>query len=251
MAIRLIDEDDFADYVTKTPFAPVKEYAWYRSDFQSLVGVLIYDLTDKDWGYLVLAPGEEGNYEPLKVESSIQDRDEANRLLYSQMLEIEATEKLNEELYIDKKVDLDLPRIEVMTIDDHIKAYFKTHPEELYSLSPRKFEELIASIIKDMGFDVELTQATRDGGRDIIAYIRTGITSYLTHIECKRYAPENKISVDIVRSVTGVHYMRNANKSIIVTTGFFTKDAIKEAKLVQHSLELKDYNDLKEILSKY
>lgn len=251
MSIRAIDEEDFETFVSRSPLAPVREYAWYRSDTLSLVGVLIQDLIDKDWGYLVFSPGGEGNYEPIEIKSSIETQHEANRLLYSKMVDIEATGVLNEDFYTDNKVNLDLPKIEVMTIDDHIKAYFKKHPEKLYELSPRKFEELVASIIKDMGFDVELTQATRDGGRDIIAYIRNGITSFLTHIECKRYAPENKVNVDIIRSVTGVHHIRNANKSVIVTTGFFTKDAREEAKLVEHMLDLKDYNDLKGLLARY
>ncbi|MFX6357404.1 restriction endonuclease, partial [Acinetobacter baumannii] len=59
------------------------------------------------------------------------------------------------------------------------------------------------------------------------------------------------VSVDIIRSVVGVHHMRNANKSVIVTTGFFTKDALDEAKLVKNSLDLKDYYDLKDMLSRY
>jgi len=80
----------------------------------------------------------------------------------------------------------------VTNIDDEIKKYFNKHPEKLYDLNPRKFEELIASILKDLGFDVELTKVTRDGGRDIIASIRTKVSTFLTYVECKRYSPENK-----------------------------------------------------------
>ena len=123
--------------------------------------------------------------------------------------------------------------------------------EKMYDLSPRKFEELVAAILKDMGFDVELTKATRDGGRDIIAHIRNSVCSYLTHIECKKYAPENKIGVGIIREVMGVHHLRQATKSIIVTTGFFSKDAIKEAEVVENHLALRDFNNLKEWLQRY
>lgn len=252
MSIVAITEEEFSKYVTKSPITPTKEYAWYKSTTLNVIGVLIQDGIDKDWGYVILTKDENENYSAEDVKASIQDPSTAETALYQQMFVrelIDESEELDEELYND--VELDLPSIEVMTIDDHIKAYFRKHPEKLYDLSPRKFEELVASIIKDMGFEVELTQATRDGGRDIIAYIRTEIASYLTHIECKRYAPDNKVGVDIIRSVTGVHHMRNANKSIIVTTGFFTKDAREEAKLVKHSIELKDYDDLKIMLSKY
>ena len=251
MAIELITENEFSEYVIKTFTGITKEFAWYRSNTLDLVGVLVQDNIDKDWGYVILAKEEDGNYRHQDVGASIDSQSDANNELYAKMLAIEVSGEIKDELYDDNSVSLDLPKIEIMSIDDHIKAYFKKHPEDLYQLSPRKFEELVASIIKDMGFDVELTPATRDGGRDIIAYIRTGISSYLTHIECKRYAPDNKVSVDIIRSVVGVHHMRNANKSVIVTTGFFTKDARDEAKLVENSLDLKDYNDLKDMLSKY
>lgn len=119
----------------------------------------------------------------------------------------------------------------ITTIDEQIKTYLKKNPEKMYDLSPRKFEELVADILKDMGFDVELTKATRDGGRDIIAHITNSVCSYLTHIECKKYAPENKVGVSIIREVMGVHQIRNATKSIIVTTGFFSKDAIKDGSI--------------------
>jgi hypothetical protein len=51
--------------------------------------------------------------------------------------------------------------------------------------------------------------------------------------------------------VTGVHYLRKANKSMIVTTSFSTKDAVEESKLIENSLDLKDYNDIKKWLERY
>ena len=127
----------------------------------------------------------------------------------------------------------------------------KKYPHRLYDINPRKFEELIASILEDLGFTVELTQATRDGGRDIIASIRNSVTNFLAYVECKRYAPGNKIDVGIIRQVQGVQYTNRPSKSIIVTTSFFTRDAVKEAKLIENQLDLKDFNDIKNWLEKY
>jgi len=42
-------------------------------------------------------------------------------------------------------------------------------PSEIYSLPPRKFEELIAELLARAGLEVEVTPSTRDGGRDILA----------------------------------------------------------------------------------
>ena len=136
-------------------------------------------------------------------------------------------------------------------ISAEVKRRLALHPEGLYVLSPRLFEELVASILKDYGFEVELTPRTRDGGRDVIAYIRSVACSVLTYIECKKYAPDRKVGVEIVRSVYGVHNIHKASKSLIVTTSFFTRDAIEEAQRIGGPLELKDYVDLKTWLARY
>ena len=251
MTIKLITEEEFSENVIRTFTGITKEYEWYKSDTLDLFGVVVQDTIDKDWAYIILAKDEDHVFRAQHIEASLQTMDDANRALYEKMLSSEISGTITEDLFNNEDDILDLPKIEIMSIDDHIKAYFKKHPEKLYQLSPRKFEELVASIMRDLGFEVELTQATRDGGRDIIAYIRNGLTNFLAHVECKRYSPENKVSVDIIRSVVGVHNMRNANKSIIVTTGFYTKDAREEAKLAENALDLKDYNDLKLILANY
>lgn len=254
MAIHPISEEEFSENVIRSFTGFTKEYEWFKSDELDIYGVVIKDTIDKDWAYITLARDDDGEFRAQFVESSINTIDTARNGLYQKLISIEATGLITDELYESVETDesiLDLPKIEIMTIDDQIKAYFKKHPEELYQLSPRKFEELVASIMRDMGFEVQLTQATRDGGRDIIAFVRNGLTNFLAHVECKRYGPENKVSVDIIRSVVGVHHMRNANKSIIVTTGFYTKSAKEEAKLVESTLDLKDYNDLKVLLSTY
>ncbi|RZJ90598.1 MAG: restriction endonuclease, partial [Chryseobacterium sp.] len=127
----------------------------------------------------------------------------------------------------------------------------KKYPHKLYDIHPRKFEELVASIFSDLGFDIELTGATRDGGRDIIASIRNAVTNFLVYVECKKYAPDNKVDVGIIRKIAGVHYIKKPSKSIVVTTSFFTKDALEEAKRIENQLELKDFNDIQAWLEKY
>jgi restriction system protein len=61
------------------------------------------------------------------------------------------------------------------SIEREVLAYFGRHPELLHSLPPRKFEEVIASVFRQGGFEVELTPETRDGGIDIIAVRRDAL----------------------------------------------------------------------------
>lgn len=228
------------------------EHAWYKSEQLEMAGAIILDPFDKDWSYMLLAKDEEGFYRPLKFEVSLPSQSDAELKLLQVASDVELSGSFEEELYQEANDQNEEDKqFVITTIDDEVKRYLKSHPEKLYQMSPRKFEELVASILKDLGFEVELTQATRDGGRDIIAHVKNAVTSYLTYIECKRYAADNKVGVGIIREVVGVHHMHRATKSIIVTTSFFSADAIKEAAQMENQLDLKDFNDIKTWLGKY
>ena len=229
------------------------EKAWFADTDRNIIGAILFDRSDKDWNYVILALHEDGAYRWIGGDSSFAKQDEAESKLVTSMAKMDETGQAIETLFEANKSTLEKPDCELLftDINAELKRYFHEHPEQLYQLPPRKFEELIASILEDFGFDVELTQATRDGGRDIIAYIRNAVCEYLTFVQCKRYAADNKVGVGVVREVSGVHYLKRAAKSMIVTTSFFSKDAKKEAAAIEHQLELKDYDNIKEWLARY
>ena len=132
-----------------------------------------------------------------------------------------------------------------------IKRYFSRHPERLYDIEPRQFEALVADILRDLGFDTELTQLTRDGGRDIYAYVRNAVTSFLIFVECKRWSARRKVGIQIVQRVYGAAKAGGAHQSMIVTTSFFTEPAREEQKKMSTELVLADYNTLKTWLRSY
>jgi HJR/Mrr/RecB family endonuclease len=243
------DEFDSLD-IDRNAFFP--ERAWFKSTELDLAGTIVRDPFDKDWSYVLLAKDEDGVYRYIEGEVSLPTQQDAESKLYALAIRIEIAEAFQEELYTEpESTAQENAALIVTSIDDEVKKYLKEHPKKLYELSPRKFEELVASILKDLGFDVELTQATRDGGRDIIAHVRNAVSSYLTYIECKRYAADNKVGVGIIREVIGVHHIRKPTKSIIVTTSFFSSDAIKEAEKMESQLDLKDFTDIKAWLQRY
>ncbi len=124
-------------------------------------------------------------------------------------------------------------------------AYFSKHPELLFSLHPRRFEELVASIFRTNGFDVELTPESRDGGVDIFAARKDGLSGGILHvIECKRYEPSNKVGIGIVQRLLGVVDHHRASKGLVVTTSSFSSDAVQFAAQSKFRLGLNDYTDL-------
>jgi len=125
-------------------------------------------------------------------------------------------------------------------------------PEELYSLSGRQFEELVAELMEDMGYSVHLTPQTRDGGRDILAYFDLPHGKALTVVDCKRFSKHRKIGPDIIERLMWVAQQKDhASQAMIATTSYFTSGARELEKQYEWQLNLKDFNSMKEWLSQY
>jgi len=118
-------------------------------------------------------------------------------------------------------------------------------------LEPRKFEELVAELFRNMGYTVELTPRSRDGGLDIIAIDRSDLGSALTLIECKRYSASNRVGVEVVRGLYGVVEQQRATRGLIATTSFFTKDAMAFRDSVQYRLALADFDQITQFLHEW
>lgn len=135
------------------------------------------------------------------------------------------------------------------TWDELIKSLAK-NPDLMYSLAPRRFEEMVAELLLRQGMEVELTGKTRDGGRDILAKTNTTSGTHLYLVECKRYAKKNLVSVDIVRALYGVVESERATGGIIVTSSDFSTDSIKFRENIKYRMEFKNYNNLLKWLRK-
>jgi restriction system protein len=96
-----------------------------------------------------------------------------------------------------------------------------------------------------------MTSQTRDGGKDLYLAKADGFGSFLYIVECKRYAPDNPVDVGVVRSLYGVAQHERVTAAMTLTTSYFSKDALKFAAKVQYQLTLKDFIDLKLLLSPY
>lgn len=253
MAFREISLEKFEEYnFTRQPnlIGLVREEYWYSEDEAGVIGTVLLDNIDKDWSFVIMAKEDDGEYRAIDMGVSHASETEAIDTISQKILKIAADHKAESSLY-ESTLFNPQSTVIISNIDDEVKRFFNKYPHKLYEMNPRKFEELIASIMKDFGFSVELTKATRDGGRDIIASLKNSVSNYLTYVECKRYAPDNKVDVGIIRAVSGVHYTRKPSKSIIVTTSFFTKAALEEAKMIENQLELKDFNHIKAWLNTY
>ena len=71
-------------------------------------------------------------------------------------------------------------RIDFEKISEELTRYLSKNPDDLYKLSPRKFEELVAYLMEQNGYEVNLTQQSKDGGVDIFALHKDDFGNFLT-----------------------------------------------------------------------
>jgi HJR/Mrr/RecB family endonuclease len=135
-------------------------------------------------------------------------------------------------------------RIIVASADtwDRMIAYLVRHPQDLTSLDPRKFEELVAELLTRNGMQVDLTAPSKDGGRDLLAWAETAAGRHLYLVECKRYAQDNPVGVALVRALYGIVSSENATGGLLVTTSRFTRGAHAFQESVQNRLWLRDFD---------
>ena len=119
------------------------------------------------------------------------------------------------------------------------------------NLTPRQFEQMLAELLDDMGWEVELTQATRDGGKDILAYMNTELGRLLCLVDAKRYREDRTIGVGMVRTLYGTLCDYQANSAMMVTTSSFSPDAKEFQQRHQYQLTLRDYSDVVKWITQY
>ena len=96
-------------------------------------------------------------------------------------------------------------------------------------LSPYDFERGIALLWSDLGYETEVTQASQDGGIDILAHGPDGTVA----IQAKQYSDDNRVGVREVREYAALKLRPEIDYVVIVTTSSFTSQAVKEAQLLR------------------
>ncbi len=145
-------------------------------------------------------------------------------------------EKLKKGTSVSGNTGLDF--IEQNTISTVIKDDFEQSETDLswreellgvlLKMEPSSFERLTQRLLRESGFtQVEVTGKSGDGGIDGKGIMRLGgLLSFHVIFQCKRY--QGSVTASQVRDFRGAMVGR-ADKALFITTGNYTKDAIKEA----------------------
>ncbi len=117
----------------------------------------------------------------------------------------------------------------------------------LMDLTPSEFESLITNLFQAMGLETKLTQASRDGGVDCVAYDPRPILGGKVVIQAKRY--KNTVGVSAVRDLYGTMVNEGAAKGLLVTTSGYGKASFDFA--ADKPLELLDGSNLLYLLAEH
>lgn len=150
----------------------------------------------------------------------------------------------------DSKI-LTVAKPQIILANTNLILRLQREPKAIFDLTSRKFEEVLADLLKDMGYDVELTQATRDGGRDILAWYNTPAARILCLVEAKRYRETHTVGVELVRTLFGTLHHYEANSAMLVTTSKFSPDARAFRQQHEYQLNLRDYSDVVNWIQSY
>lgn len=135
-------------------------------------------------------------------------------------------------------------RSRIILANDQLIEHLRRQPCDLHKLAPRRFEELVAHLLEDMGWEVSLTKQTRDGGRDILAFLDAEVGRLLCLVEAKRYSPERPVGVELVRNLYGALSDEQASLALLVTTSYFSPDAREFQRRHIYQLSLREYQDV-------
>jgi restriction system protein len=117
--------------------------------------------------------------------------------------------------------------VETIETTEELEWHQQLH-KLLLSLDPSAFERLAQRLLRESGFvQVQVTGKSGDGGIDGVGIARiNGFLSFHVLFQCKRY--QGSVSSSHIRDFRGAMQGRT-DKGLFITTGTFTRDAIKEA----------------------
>lgn len=141
-------------------------------------------------------------------------------------------------------------KADIQIINTNALQWLKMRPENMYNLTPMEFEEVMAELLEKRGYKVNLTQATRDGGKDLLIARHDDIGNFIYYVECKRYRHDRPVGVNLVRELAGTVNVDRVTAGIMITSSYFSPDAIEFSNQIKHQLSLVDFAKLREWLHK-
>jgi HJR/Mrr/RecB family endonuclease len=122
---------------------------------------------------------------------------------------------------------------------NELGTHLQRRYDDIYSIPPRRFEELVADIFKNLGYGVRLTQSTRDGGADVLLFENPNALQAI--VEVKRYDKDRTVGIKFVDRLMGAMIRWQSKKAYLITTSHFSRpstDAVSQIGQLDSSFEI-------------
>jgi len=112
--------------------------------------------------------------------------------------------------------------------DREIMNWLAAHPRDVDRLHHRTFEAIVAEVVREAGWAVELTKRTRDGGYDLLC-LGNNLSDVPVKliVETKLYDLRRAVGLPMVDRLMGAAARTRAHQVVLVTNSRFSRDAWK------------------------
>lgn len=132
--------------------------------------------------------------------------------------------------------------IAVIVKDIKKRKYLESGIDVVDKMDGSEFEKFLSAHFKNLGYKVSLTPDTNDYGADLV--LTKDATK--TVVQAKRY--KDKVGIAAVQEITAAINYYKADKGIVISNSFFTKNAYALAE--KNNIELWNREKLMKIMSK-
>jgi restriction system protein len=109
---------------------------------------------------------------------------------------------------------------------DEIRSYLTAKWSARFDVSPKRFEEVVASVYRAFGYRSRVVGRSGDGGIDVVL---DGPNDQTVAVQVKRY--RNSIAVDQIREFTGALVLAGITRGVFVTTSGFQSGATRVTRM--------------------
>lgn len=134
--------------------------------------------------------------------------------------------------------ELDL--VDISTPLREVRQYLLAKEDSIFDAHPRLFENVVASVFSDLGWNARVTAYSGDQGVDVVL---DGPDNKTVGVQVKRYRSDRRIEAEQIRSFAGALLLNGHTKGVFVATSPFRKGAQRAARefaTIGYPIELVD-----------
>jgi GTPase SAR1 family protein len=126
------------------------------------------------------------------------------------------------------------------------------HPRSLEDIEWRDLERVIAVSLEEIGFDVQLTPPSKDGGKDVIAKCRVSNQEKTYFIEIKHWRKGGKPNENHISEFVEVNVANQTDGGLFVSSSGFTNEVYSQlGELIRQKVRLGDDNKIVSMCRRY